>query len=141
MPQKLLIGLVLLVFVSCGKKTEEVSESKPNVIILLADQWRAQATGYAGDPNVKTPNIDQLASQSINFRNAVSGMPVCCPFRASLMTGQRPLTHGVFMNDVQLDTNAVSIGKVFAAAGYQTGYIGKWHLDGRGRLQFYSSWQ
>ncbi|WP_222845868.1 sulfatase family protein [Flavilitoribacter nigricans] len=134
--QRMLLGWVLLLLFSCSKKAELPTDRKPNVIILLADQWRAQATAYAGDPNVKTPNIDRLASQSINFRNAVSGMPVCCPFRASLMTGQRPLTHGVFMNDVQLDTNAVSLGKVFAAAGYRTGYIGKWHLDGHGRLQF-----
>lgn len=132
----LFLCLALIILASCGKKAEQSPEAKPNVIILLADQFRAQATGYAGDPNVKTPNIDRLASQSINFQNAVSGLPVCCPFRASLMTGQRPLTHGVFMNDVQLDTNAVSLGKVFAAAGYQTGYIGKWHLDGHGRLQF-----
>lgn len=136
MVQKTILGCILLLLISCSEKTEELPERQPNVIILLADQWRAQAVGYAGDPNVKTPNIDRLASQSINFQNAVSGMPVCCPFRASMLTGQRPLTHGVFMNDVQLDTNAVSLGKVFSAAGYQTGYIGKWHLDGHGRLQY-----
>jgi arylsulfatase A-like enzyme len=73
---------------------------------------------------------------SVNFKNAVSGMPVCSPFRASLLTGQRPLTHGVFMNDVLLDTTAVTIGKVFSKAGYNTGYIGKWHMDGNGRHQF-----
>ena len=63
-------------------------------------------------------------------------MPVCTPHRASLLTGQRPLTNGVFMNDVQLATSAVSIAEVFAEEGYQTGYIGKWHVDGRGRLSF-----
>ena len=136
MPHKIWIGMFILLLASCSERSEQPTAPKPNVIILLADQWRAQATGYAGDPNVKTPNIDRLAAESINFRNAVSGMPVCCPFRASLMTGQRPLTHGVFMNDVQLDTNAVSLGKVFTSAGYQTGYIGKWHLDGHGRLQY-----
>ena len=132
--------LVLALGISCKPKqepiTKAVKKSQPNVLILLADQWRAQATGYAGDINVKTPNLDSLAAKSINFKNAVSGMPVCSPFRASLMTGQKPLTHGVFMNDVQLDTNAVTLGKIFANAGYDTGYIGKWHLDGHGRLQF-----
>jgi len=123
---------------SCGQEKKEMAEvkkEKPNVLILLTDQWRAQATGYAGDPNVVTPNLDSLAARSINFKNAVSGMPVCSPFRASLLTGQRPLTHGVFMNDVQLDTNSVTIAKVLGKAGYETGYIGKWHLDGHGRLQ------
>lgn len=119
-----------IVSFSCQEK------SKPNVIILHTDQWRAQAFGYAGDPNVKTPNIDHLAANSANVSLAVSGMPVCTPHRASVMTGQRPLTHGLFMNDVQLDTNAVTLAKIYANAGYQTGYIGKWHLDGNGRSSF-----
>ncbi|MCK5702431.1 MAG: sulfatase, partial [Cyclobacteriaceae bacterium] len=82
------------------------------------------------------PNIDKLASESANCYRAISGMPVCSPFRATLMTGQRPLTHGVFMNDVQLDTGAVTIAKVMSAAGYQTANIGKWHIDGKGRSSF-----
>ena len=133
------IGSLLVFIVSCNPKKEKVVEvvkdTPPNVLILLTDQWRAQATGYAGDPNVSTPYLDSLAVKSVNFKNAVSGMPVCSPFRASLLTGQRPLTHGVFMNDVQLDTNAVTIAKVLAKKSYDTGYIGKWHLDGHGRLQ------
>jgi arylsulfatase A-like enzyme len=67
---------------------------KPNVVYVLTDQWRAQATGYAGDPNVKTPSLDTLASRSVNFENAVSVCPVCAPHRASLMTGRYPLTTG-----------------------------------------------
>lgn len=132
-----LLGIVLYACKPNHAPPEEpASKNSPNVLILLTDQWRAQATGYAGDPNVQTPHLDSLASRSVNFKNAVSGMPVCSPFRASLLTGQRPLTHGVFMNDVQLDTNAVTMGKIFSKAGYNTGYIGKWHLDGNGRLQF-----
>ncbi|SDM30989.1 sulfatase family protein [Kriegella aquimaris] len=132
--------LSIIFLTSCNENKKEKTEegqktSRPNVLVLLTDQWRAQATGYAGDPNISTPNLDALAAKSVNFENAVSGMPVCSPFRASLLTGQRPLTHGVFMNDVQLDTNAVTIAKVFSKSGYDTGYIGKWHLDGHGRLQ------
>ena len=109
---------------------------KPNVVFLLADQWRAQATSYAGDPNAKTPNLDQLAQESVNLTNAVSSCPVCSPYRGSLMTGQYPLRHGVFLNDVQLSPEAVSIAKVYKEAGYETAYIGKWHLDGPGRSNF-----
>jgi len=107
--------------------------ARPNAILAFADQWRAQATGYAGDPNVRTPNLDALARESVNFTNAVAGCPVCSPYRASLMTGQYPLTHGVFVNDVCLSHTAASLADAFAEAGYDTAYIGKWHLDGHGR--------
>jgi arylsulfatase A-like enzyme len=112
------------------------SPRPPNVVFVLADQWRAQATGYAGDPNANTPHLDRLAGQSLDFTNAVSACPVCSPYRAGLMTGRYPLTHGVFLNDVCLSTDAVSLAQAFAAGGYQTGYIGKWHLDGHGRSSF-----
>ncbi|KKM64443.1 hypothetical protein LCGC14_1501340 [marine sediment metagenome] len=86
-----------------------------------------------GDANAITPNIDRLAGRSVNFVNAVAGCPVCCPYRASLLTGRFPLTHGVFTNDVHLGNDAVSIARAYAAGGYDTGYIGKWHVDGHGR--------
>ena len=105
---------------------------RPNILFVLADQWRAQAFGFAGDPNVKTPNLDRFERQSINFTQAVAGTPVCSPTRASLLTGQRPLTHGIFLNDVPLSTNAVTLPKVLTADRYDTGCIGKWHLDGHG---------
>jgi arylsulfatase A-like enzyme len=105
---------------------------KPNILLIIADQWRAQAFGFAGDPNVKTAHLDRLERQCVNFTQAVAGMPVCSPTRASLLTGQRPQTHGIFLNDVPLSTNAVTIAKELKAAGYDTGCIGKWHVDGRG---------
>lgn len=109
---------------------------KPNVVYVFADQWRAQAFGFAGDPNVKTPTLDKLAAMSVRFSTAVSTCPVCSPYRASLITGQYPLRHGVFLNDVCLSTNAVSLAQAFKGAGYRTGYIGKWHLDGHGRSSY-----
>lgn len=108
----------------------------PNIVVVLADQWRTQAFGFAGDPNVRTPNFDRLAGESVRFVNAVAGMPVCSPTRASLLTGQRPLTHGVFLNDVPLNPEAVTLPKMLKAAGYETGAIGKWHIDGHGRSSF-----
>lgn len=111
-------------------------KTSPNILFILTDQWRAQSIGYAGNEQVKTPHIDNLAKQSVNFMNAVSGCPVCCPYRASLLTGQRPLTHGVFLNDVQLPADSITIAEVMVEAGYATGFIGKWHLDGQGRTSF-----
>ncbi len=111
-------------------------ETRPNLIFVFADQWRAQATGYAGDPNVQTPHLDKLAKESVNFTHAVSSCPVCSPYRASLMSGQYPLTHGIFMNDLYLPSSAVSVAEVLKEAGYETAYIGKWHLDGHGRSAY-----
>lgn len=111
---------------------------KPNLVFVLADQWRAQATGYGGDPNLqgKTPNLDRLASQSVDFTTNVSCCPVCTPYRASLLTGQYPLTHGLFLNDLCLSDKAVSIAEAYKSAGYDTAYVGKWHLDGHGRASY-----
>lgn len=108
----------------------------PNVVFVFGDQWRAQAVGYAGDPNVKTPNLDRLAAASVNFSTAVANCPVCSPYRASLLTGRYPHTHGIVLNDAHLGHEAVSLADAFKTSGYDTAYIGKWHLDGRGRTQF-----
>ncbi|HSU52553.1 MAG TPA: sulfatase [Candidatus Dormibacteraeota bacterium] len=112
------------------------ASTHPNVVVVIADQWRFDAFGFAGNADVRTPNIDRLALQSIRFTNALSGLPVCSPMRASFLTGQRPLTHGVFMNDVPLRPEALTLSKVLHRAGYDTGYIGKWHLNGDGRSAF-----
>ena len=125
-----------LVFSALILRASADEAAKPNIVVVLADQWRPQAFGFAGDANVKTPNFDRLASESVRFVNAVAGMPVCSPTRASLLTGQRPLTHGIFLNDVPLDPNATTLPKVLKGAGYDTGAIGKWHIDGHGRLSF-----
>ena len=109
---------------------------KPNLVYVFADQWRAEATGYAGNKDVRTPNLDRLAGASVNFQNAVSCCPVCSPYRASLLTGQYPLTHGVFLNDVPLRSEATTLAEVYQRSGYQTAYIGKWHLDGNRRSAF-----
>lgn len=94
---------------------------------------RGHATGYAGDPNVQTPYLDKLSKESLNFVNATSTCPICTPYRASLLTGQYPLTHGLFMNDLCLPDNGHSLGQELKSADYNTGWIGKWHLDGHGR--------
>ena len=75
----------------------------PNLVLIMCDEWRAQALGYAGDPNVSTPHLDALAAQSWRFDCAVSNVPVCCPMRATMMSGLLPDQHGVFTNDVHLD--------------------------------------
>lgn len=103
---------------------------RPNVLLVIADEWRAQAFGHAGDRNARTPALDAFAREACSFPNATAGTPVCCPARASLLTGQYPLQHGVYINDVPLEPKGTTLGEAFARAGYRTGYIGKWHLHG-----------
>jgi arylsulfatase A-like enzyme len=109
---------------------------QPNILFVFGDQWRAQAAGYAGDPNVHTPNLDRFAAESLHFTHAVSNCPVCSPWRATLMTGQYPLTHGVFVNDVPIRGDPPYLAECFKGAGYDTAYIGKWHIDGHGRSAY-----
>lgn len=126
---------LLSVILACGA-SHAAPPKPPNILFIIADQWRAQAFSFAGDPNVKTPNLDRLEKQSVNFTQAVAGLPVCSPTRATLLTGQRPQTHGIFLNDVPLNPNAVTLPKELKAGGYDTGCIGKWHIDGHGRSNF-----
>jgi arylsulfatase A-like enzyme len=113
-----------------------VARAKPNIVYVLADQWRAKSTGYEGNPDVKTPNLDRLAGQALNFRNTVSVAPVCTPYRAALMTGRFPLSTGMVLNDLHLPSEHLCMAEIFKAAGYDSAYIGKWHLDGHGRRAF-----
>jgi len=121
-----------------NKVTETPETRKPNIVYVLADQWRAQATGYSGDPNLigKTPHLDKIASEGIDFKNAISTTPVCTPYRAALLTGQYPTTTGMFLNDLHLPEESYTMAEMFKESGYKTGYIGKWHLDGMGRFEY-----
>lgn len=104
---------------------------KPNLIFVMADQWRKQALGYRNEDPVLTPNLDKFASWAFSFENAVSCNPVSTPNRACIFTGKYPINNGVFANKVPLDPKEKSsFGKILKAAGYRTGYIGKWHLNG-----------
>lgn len=112
------------------------AQEKPNIVYVFADQWRAQEVGYAGNGNVITPNIDRLASESRIMSHMVSTCPVSSAHRASLLTGTYPLTNGLFYNDRPVRQDLCGLGDAFKAAGYNTAYIGKWHIDGHGRDSF-----
>ena len=113
------------------------AQDKPNLVFIMADQWRGNALGCIGKEPVKTPNLDLLAREGIHFTNAVSSYPVSSPARGMLMTGMYPHQNKVVGNcnsantpyGVELQQNARCWSDVLKANGYQTGYIGKWHLD------------
>jgi arylsulfatase A-like enzyme len=128
------IGLILLLVAPLSDAVAE--NPRPNIVYVIGDQWRASATGYAGDPNVKTPNLDRLAKRSFNFVNAVSVCPVCTPYRSALMTGRFPTSTGMFLNDAHLPDTEVCFAEILKSTGYNTAFIGKWHLDGNGRAVY-----
>ncbi len=104
--------------------------SRPNVLIIMPDQWRGQDLGCAGNRDVQTPNLDRLASQGVFFRNAFANTPVCCPARAIMLTGTYAHKNGMIANDLRLRESETTIAEILKAGGYRTGYVGKWHLDG-----------
>lgn len=143
MKNKLILSftcLALFSFSSCKKEAKANSidnkAKKPNIIYILTDQWRGSALGYAGNPDVKTPNLDAFAKESINFTNAVSIAPVCTPHRAALFTGRYPTSTGMFVNDVYLPSEELTMAEIYKEQGYNTAYWGKWHLDGHGRSTY-----
>jgi arylsulfatase A-like enzyme len=102
---------------------------RPNLIWVFGDQHRAQAQGHMGDPNLHTPAIDRLAAEGLTVTSAVSGSPLCCPARGSLLTGRYP-HHCVPGHEYPLPQGQQTVAHVFKESGYRTAYFGKWHLDG-----------
>ena len=110
---------------------------KPNVIWVFGDQHRAQALSHRGDPNVFTPNIDNLSRTGMNFECAVSGAPWCTPFRGALLTGKYPHQNGVIRTPSLLNPDIPTVAHSFNDAGYHTAYGGKWHLDASNHREHY----
>ncbi|WP_170223029.1 sulfatase-like hydrolase/transferase [Nonomuraea turkmeniaca] len=107
----------------------------PNVVVLLADQWRGQDQGWLDDTRgrasqVRTPNLDRLADGGAAVAGGRATSPVCGPSRASLLTGRLPHQNGVVANDLPLAPHVDTLATALSGAGYRTGWIGKWHLAG-----------
>lgn len=103
-------------------------EQRPNLVYVFADQLRYRSLGYAGDALAITPNIDRFARESVDLHNAVATAPVCTAYRGCLLTGKHTTSHGMVINELRMNPNQRCFGHVLTEAGYQTGYIGKWHL-------------
>ncbi|MHC4563581.1 MAG: sulfatase family protein [Planctomycetota bacterium] len=115
------------------------SQSRPNLVYVFADQLRWASLGYNGDHWARTPNIDRLAEEGVNFCNAVSGHPVCAPYRASLMTGKYTSSTGMVINTLRMNPGHECFAHVLSRGGYETAYIGKWHLWGTKRGNYYDT--
>lgn len=103
-----------------------------NILFVFTDQQNRYALSCMGNPNLETPNLDRLAERGTLFRRCYSNDPVCGPFRGSLMTGQYTSRCGVKGNGMPLPKNTTTFADAFNAAGYNTAWVGKWHLGGNG---------
>jgi len=108
----------------------------PNLLFVLADQWRFSAFGHGTDPLVETPTFDQLAADGARWTRAYAADPVCSPNRSAVITGRFPHQTGLINNNLMLPPAERCIGEVFGDAGYATHYVGKWHMDGEDKPGF-----
>ena len=104
------------------------ASSRPNVILICSDHHRADTLGCYGHPVCRTPNLDRLASQGVQFNRAFSQNPVCSPARACMMTGTNNRRNGVVRNGIPLTRDVPTIADILKAQGYRTAATGKTHL-------------
>ncbi len=126
-------GSMAAVGMGAAGQSEPNNATKPNVIIVIADQVRWDAVGaYGLNPMNLTPNLDAMAQRGTLYRHMFTNQPVCSPSRACLFTGEYPAEHGVWRNagkGVGLSASAQTIATACRNAGYSANYIGKWHLN------------
>ena len=119
--------LVIILFISTNCQTNKVSQSKPNVILIMADDIGFEGLSINGSTSYNTPVLDSLATNGINFTKALS-QPLCTPSRVKIMTGKynyRNYEHFTYLN-----SNQKTFGNLFKENGYKTAIVGKWQLNG-----------
>lgn len=107
---------------------------RPNILVVFSDQQRWDTLDCYGAPLFPglTPNLDRMAREGVRFEHAFTPQPVCAPARACLQTGRYATEHGVVRNNIPLDPGEKTLAGWLGEAGYDTGYIGKWHLAAPG---------
>ena len=127
--------LLLTCLLAVGLPSEKVSAAgngPPNIVFILTDDHRWDALSAMGHPFLQTPNLDRLADEGILFENAFVTTSLCSPSRASFLTGQYAHTHGVVTNHTPWDNRNITFLEQLNTAGYETAFIGKWHMPGDG---------
>jgi len=128
----LLIAAVAAVVTTQAAYCQDNSEGLPNIIFVLVDDMRWDQLALTGHPFARTPNLDRLGREGVTFNNAFVCTPLCSPSRASFLTGQYPHTHRIINNDrnglSSISHKLVTFPQVLRKAGYETAFIGKWHM-------------
>jgi arylsulfatase A-like enzyme len=124
-----MLALLLGMTAAPGPAAGDTATRRPNVLFVFSDMQRAYSMGCYGDANARTPHLDGLASEGVRFDAAISNTPVCCPYRACLMSGQYAHHNGVMSNGVGFRPGVKCVAETFRDAGYETGYSGKWHIN------------
>jgi len=104
------------------------SAKKPNIVFFLTDDHRYDALGFMGHPFLKTPHLDQLKNDGVHLENAFVTTSLCSPSRASILTGQYAHSHRVVDNYHEVDDNLIFFPQYLKKSGYETAFIGKWHM-------------
>ncbi|WP_417747809.1 sulfatase-like hydrolase/transferase [Rosistilla oblonga] len=107
---------------------DDSATTKPNIILVMADDQGWGDMAYNGHPIVQTPNFDDAAATGLRFDRFYAAAPVCSPTRASVLTGRHPNRSGVFQWGFPLRPQEITIAEALKTAGYTTGHFGKWHL-------------
>jgi len=125
-------ALVLAMGAACvaqGAKPE-MAAVRRNIVFILSDDHRHDAFGFLGHPFLETPHLDSLARHGVHFRNAMVSTALCSPSRASILTGLYTHCHRVIDNNRPLPPDRVTFPELLQKAGYQTAFVGKWHMGG-----------
>ena len=136
------LSILIVFYTICNSSCKDdlkLYRQSPNIVFLLADDLGYAELGSYGQKIIKTPNLDTLAASGMIFKNFYAGNAACAPSRAVLLTGKKSSKSsirgnaGFYGNDrwegAALDPNDFTMGKMFKNVGYQTAFIGKWHLD------------
>lgn len=110
---------------------EAPSSARPNVLFILCDDLRWDCLSSAGHPHLKTPHIDRLAREGVFFKNTFCTTSLCSPSRASILSGLYAHAHGVTNNFTEYPAELASFPRLLQSAGYETGYIGIYRVQGR----------
>jgi choline-sulfatase len=111
-----------------------VSDERPNVVLIMADQLAAGWLPTYGHPGVRAPNLEALAERSVVFESAYCASPLCAPSRAALLTGRLPSRTGVYDNGAELPATVPTLAHHLRSAGYSTALVGKMHFVGPDQL-------